>query len=63
VSEEVVLVLELSLDPVLVLFDSIVSFDSEIASLAIIVESRGSLNRILDTLSLTHCRECDNCCC
>jgi len=61
-SEEIVLVLELSLDPVLVVFDAIISFDREIASLAIVVESRGSLNRVLNALSITYCCECGNGC-
>lgn len=58
------LVLDLGSNPVLVLFDAIVSFDGEIAGLSASVESGSDLVRVLNALSLGEDSECDNgsCC-
>lgn len=60
VSEQVVLVLELGSNPVLVLLDSIVSLDSQVAGLTVEVQSSGDLLGVADALSFSDGSESHN---
>jgi hypothetical protein len=60
VSEQVVLVLELGSNPVLVLFDSIVSLDGKVASLTVFVESSCDFLGVRDTLGFSDTSKCHN---
>ena len=60
VSKQVVLVLELGSNPVLVLLDSIVSLDSQVAGLTVEVQSSGDLLGVADALSFSDGSESHN---